>query len=551
MNHIRYSIAPSLAAFVLGLAGCSGVMGDQTFSEEELACLALTETRNLTITSAKWVAATDSTPQHCYVKGIISPAILYHVQLPQPENWNGRFLKWGDGGKDGDLDFADHRVAEGYAVANSNTGHDNGSEPGASFGFNNRQSEIDFGYRAVHLTVNTAKTLIKEYYGKEPEYSYFEGCSTGGEQGLTEAQRYPYDFDGIVAGAPVNHYQALNVSHAWMLQKVFQNDFAGNLAFDTNGDGSLDSLTKLEMLQKAVMGKCDADDGITDGVVDDPLSCDFNAEADLAAKLCPGDVNADDCFTTVQVQNIKDFYAGAYDSKGIPVLKGLALGSESGWASSLIPHAGNAMFPSQLNHAGSHINYLFYETDPGIPLPVPNDLSLIPDQSRQPPEWAWWQFDIDDYTAGLGDLMKSITDATDPDLTRFLLKNDGKLILYHGWSDPSCHAEPTVDYYKDVVTTTFGGDIDTARNHTRLFMAPGMAHCGGGSGPNTWDKLAPLVDWVENGNAPQFVVATHSTDRVVDNERRLCAYPQLAVYTGPAGGENDPANWVEGNFTCQ
>ena len=554
----RYTIRFSISILALALATCVG-LAEPGPSEEESACAALTDIRNLTIISADVREVDESRAsrlgydvvRYCYVKGVISSAISCHVQLPLPENWNGRFLKWGDGAKDGDLDFADHRVAEGYAVANSNTGHDNGSEPGASFGFNNRQAEIDFGYRAVHLTAKAAKTVIEAYYDQAPEYSYFEGCSTGGMQGLTEAQRFPYDFDGIVAGAPVNHYQALNVSHAWMAQKVFQNDFEGNLAFDTNSDGSFDSLTKLEMLEKAVLDKCDANDGITDGVIDNPLSCDFDPDADLAAMMCAGNVNADDCFTTVQVDTIKDIYSGAYDSKGVSVLKGLALGSEFGWPGAVIPHAGNGLFPGHLGYASTHMNYLFYENDPGVPMPDPTDLSLTPDKSRMPPEWSWWEFDIDDYTAGLGDLMKSITDATDPDLERFLLKNNGKLILYHGWSDPGCHAEPTVDYYKDVVTTTFGGNIETARDHSRLFMVPGMGHCGGGPGPNRWDKLKPLVDWVENGNAPGFVVATHSTDGVVDNERRVCAYPELAVYTGPVGGENDPANWVESNFTCQ
>ena len=246
----------------------------------------------------------------------------------------------GDGGKDGDLDFADHRLAEGYAVANSNTGHDSGAEPGSTFGFNNRQAEIDFGYRAVHLTSNAAKTVIDAYYDQAPEYSYFEGCSTGGMQGLTEAQRFPYDFDGIVAGAPVHNYQALNISHVWKYQRLYQNDFAGNLAFDSNGDGSLDSLTKHEILTEAVMAKCDANDGITDGVIDNPLSCDFKPEVDLAEMMCAGNVNADDCFTTAQVQTIQDIYSGAYDSKGVSVLKGLALSSEAGWSGSLIPPCG-------------------------------------------------------------------------------------------------------------------------------------------------------------------------------------------------------------------
>ncbi len=551
MNRLRYLITLLFAASALTLAACSGAMGDEAYSEEELACLELTKINNLTITSAELIAATDSTPQHCYIKGIIQPAIVYHVQLPLPGNWNGRFLQWGDGGKDGDLDFADHRLAEGYAVANSNTGHDNASEPSSSFGFDNRQAEIDFGYRAVHLTVNAAKAVIEEYYGEGPEYSYFEGCSTGGEQAFTEAQRYPYDFDGIVAGAPVFHYQGTNVSHNWMLQKVFKNNFAGNLAFDTDGDGSFDSLTKVKILEKAVLAKCDANDGITDGVIDNPISCDFDPDVDLASMMCAGDVNADDCFTRAQLQTIKDIYAGPYDSKGVSILKGKSFGSEWAWANSNIPHEGNNMFPGNLGYIRNHFNFIFYEKDPGVPPPDVTDLSYVLNKKSTPPEWAWWEFNVDDVTAGRGDLMMSIIDATDPDLTRFLIKNGGKFIIYHGWCDFSPPPEPTLDYYKEVVSTTFAGDVEAARDHARLFMVPGMGHCRGGPGPNTWDKLPALVDWVENGNAPDFVVATHSTDGVVDNERPVCAYPQLAVYTGPTGGANDPTNWTAGNFTCQ
>ena len=551
MKRTLYSMALFCAISVLVLLGCSGLRGDEAVSEAQLVCEALTGTRNLTLASAQLVEATDSTPQYCYVKGIISPGIVYHVQLPLPENWNGRFLQWGDGGKDGDLDFADHRLAEGYAVANSNTGHDNGSEPGSSFGLDNRQAEIDFGYRAVHLTVNAAQTVLKEYYGEGPEYSYFEGCSTGGNQGLTEAQRYPYDFDGIVAGAPVFHYQATNVSHNFMLQKVFRNDFEGNLAFDSDGNGLPDSLTKIRMLEEAVLSQCDAQDGITDGVIDDPLSCDFDAGRDLAAMMCTGDVDADDCFTTTQLQTIQDIYAGPYDSKGVSILKGKAFGSEWAWADSNIPHEGNSLFPMNLSYIQNHFNYIFYEKDPGVPPPDVTDLSYVPDKTRTPSEYAWWEFDMDDVTAGRGDLMMSIFDAIDPDLTRFLVQNHGKLILYHGWSDFSPAPEPTLDYYQDVVSTTFGGDLAAARDRTRLFMVPGMGHCRGGPGPNAWDKLPPLVEWVEKGKAPDSIVATHRTDGVVDNERPICPYPEQAVYTGPAGGENDRANWVATNFTCR
>ena len=147
--------------------------------------------------------------------------------------------------------------------------------------------------------------------------------------------------------------------------------------------------------------------------------------------------------------------------------------------------------------------------------------------------------------------MMSITQATDPDLSRFLVENNGKLIVYHGWADAWANPEPTVDYYREVVQSTFNGDLGAAREKIRLFMVPGMDHCRGGPGPNTWDKLAPLVEWVENGQAPNYLVATHSSDGTVDNERPVCPYPQRAIYTGPAGGENAQRNWVKENFTCR
>ena len=553
---IELKVATALVG-AAATAACVGCGEPQTASAaiaaddlDRAACEALLELPNLTITLAKLVDAAGNTPRYCYVRGTIAPGIVYHVQLPLPQNWNGRFLKYGDGTKDGDLDFADHRLAEGYAVANSNMGHDAGSEPGAWFAFDNRQAEIDFGYRAVHLTANAGKTVVAAYYERPAAHSYFEGCSTGGREALIEAQRFPNDFDGIVGGAPVFKYQELNAGHTWLLQRVFRNNYAGNLAFDANGDGTPESLSKLELLADAVLARCDTNDGVKDGVVDEPLMCDFEPKRDLAAHMCANDVNADACFTKAQLQTIEDFYRGPYDSRGTSVIKGRAFGAERGWTE-YIPYAGNQMFPTHLFNARDHAAFLFYENDPGVPVPRANDLKYVPDKTATPPEWAWWEFNIDDLTAGKSDLMKSLMNATDPNLERFLVRRDGKLILWHGWNDAGAPPEPTKDYYDEVVAKTFGGDRAAARERTRLFMFPGMGHCGGGPGPDTWDPLAPLVSWVENGTAPDSVVARHSTDGRVDNERAVCAYPQVARYSGPAGGANDRANWTAANFTCQ
>ncbi len=554
MKRVTRSLVISLATSAMWLSGGDAFAwqnGPGGPVDQERSCLALENLANLTILSAKVIEANGSTPRYCYVRGLISPAIHYHVQLPFADKWNGRFLMWGDGGQDGDLDFADHRLAQGYAVANSNSGHDEGSEPGSTYAFNNRQGEIDFAYRAVHLTVNAARTMVEAYYRKAPQRSYFEGCSTGGRQGLMEAQRFPNDFDGIVAGAPTNFTVENTVNRLAILQRLFRENFAANLASDTNGDGSLDSIKKVEMLRDAVLNKCDAVDGIRDGVIDDPLRCTFDPKVEFAAQTCSANANRADCFTSAQLQSIEAIYQGARDSKGRRIHKGPAFGSETAWERQIIPHAGNKLLPDGLQSSGDRLNYMFYENDPGTPPADFTDINQKLDKKKLSPEWGWWEFNVDDLADGRGKLIIDMLDAKDPNLSKFLKARNGKLILYHGWADPQVSPEPTVDYYKDVLTTTFAADTQAGRERARLFMIPGMGHCGGGAGPNTWDKLAPLVDWVENGKAPEHLVATHGADGKVDNERKICAYPQRAVYSGPAGGENDRANWVQGNFTCR
>lgn len=469
------------------------------------------------------------------------------MQLPLAEAWNGRFLNVGDGGKDGDLDFADHRVAQGYAIANSNTGHDAGSEPGASFAYDNRQAEIDFGYRAVHVTVTAANTLLQEYYGRPAEYSYHEGCSTGGRQGLMEAQRFPGDFDGIVAGAPVAFYQELNALKVWYSQRLFADEFAGNLAFDRDGDGVQESLTKLNLLADAVMMKCDTLDGIMDGVIDDPQRCEFDPAMDLMSLRCSGDRNSDNCLTERQLDNIAAIYEGPVSRDGTRIFKGMSPGSELAWR--FIPHASNGMQP--FSSAADHVNYLFYERDPGV---VPQDLTNVDVELHKGgpvSEWAWWQFDIEDLADDSADFMRTITNATDPDLRRFLLNEGGRLLVYQGWADGSVAPEPILDYYRDVVETTFGGDIGRARARARLFLLPGMYHCRGGPGPNEFDALEAIVNWVERGTPPDYMVARREDHGRVVNERKVCAWPLKAIFTGPEGSENDPERWVAENFTCQ
>ena len=550
LNHTRGFCRLALLIAWVGLGVSAAEAQEFPSVSERHDCESLLHLDNLTVTYAGVRETTDNEP-YCYIKGILPPAIQFHVQLPLPSNWNGRFLKWGDGGKDGDLDFADHRVVEGYAVANSNTGHDNGAEPGSSFGYDNRQAEIDFGYRAVHLTTMAAKTVIRSYYGVAPEYSYFEGCSTGGRQGLMEAQRYPDDLDGIVAGAPANHYQEMNAVRVWLLQRMLRDDGTAALASDRDGDGRFDTIRKLEILADAVSMRCDRIDGVGDGVIDDPPRCDFDPLRDLTEYQCRDGADTEDCFTASQIETIRDFYAGPRDRVGEPIYAGKPIGSELQWANLFIPYSGNNFFPSAVRLGGDHLNYLFYDNDPGVTVSNLLDLSIEPSKTSIPPEWAWWEFDIDDVREGKGDVMKAITDATDPDLSRFLKQRRGKLIVYHGWADALVVPQPTLQYYRDVVAATFDGDTTMARERARLFMVPGMGHCRGGAGPDTWDRLAPLVEWVEQDVAPDALIATHLTDGVVDNERPICAFPEQAVYTGPVGGADQQENWTADNFSCR
>ena len=538
-------------AIVLILAARPDMQQAAPMPSDESACRALIDLPNLTITQAVIRPASGATPQHCYVRGLIAGRIGFHVQLPLRSSWSGRLLNIGDGGKDGSLNLANDRVAEGYAVANSNSGHDGGAEPGSTFGWN-RDAVLDFGYRAVHLTANASKTVVRQYYGRAARYSYFDGCSTGGRQGAMEAQRFPEDFDGIVAGAPLLAYQAINAQEVVNTQRIFSDTLAGNLAYDTDRDGVPESLTKWEIVRDAVLAKCDANDGIRDGVVDDPLSCSFNAEADLAKFACSGDVDADGCLTKRQIQTVRDLHRGTFDSKGTQIAKGYARGSEWHWSGRFVAHKGNNMAPSRLSVGDDHIAFLFYETSPGRPAPEPE-----PGQAPRTlyrtgaaPEFGWWDFTIDDLTAGKARFTQSALEATDSDLTRFLERENGRLLLYQGWAD-DVPAEPTVDYYRAVVDKTFGGDLSAARERVRLFMLPGVGHCRGGPGPDTWDRLGPIVDWVEHGRPPDHIVAARQVDGKRVNERKVCAYPQRAIYTGPAGGQHEAANWVEGNFACR
>jgi len=460
---------------------------------------------SVTILSATPVAATEDVPAHCDVRGRIPSQIHFVVQLPLSPAWNGRFLMLGDGGHDGDLDFAPDRIAQGYVTANSDLGH-SGSMIDASFAFNNRQAEIDYGYRAVHETTVVAKGIVATHYGRLPLFSYFEGCSTGGRQALMEAQRFPSDFDGIVGGDPAFNLVGLSMEQNWSMRQLFADDFANNI------------VGKNQLLAEAVMEDCDALDGLEDGLISNPMGCSF----DPARLLCGETQDPTTCLTAGQVEAIQRIYPGPSNKDG-PIYPGKVFGSEAAWSDWIIPSEANNHFPDQGGFAFDFMNYLFFETDPG-------------------PDYSWMDFDFE-LDPRKGDFMAGILNATDIDLSAFR-DQGGKLLLYHSLADGLISPFHTIEYYESVTTqTTYAPE---SGDFVRLFLAPGRDHCGdSGVGLMPDDWLAPLVDWVESGAVPDQIPATQRENGAILRTRPLCPYPQIPVYTAEEGVDpNEGAYFV-------
>jgi len=453
-------------------------------------------------------------PPFCRVTGVIAPTsesqILFEVWLPL-QKWNGKFAGVGNGGWAGFIAFgalAD-QIRRGYASASTNTGHE--AAPGsnmARFAFEHPEQLIDFAYRAHHETALKAKALVQAFYGKMPERSYWIGCSSGGYEGLMEAQRFPTDYDGIVAGAPANNWT-----------RLMAGDLDAMLAVLKDPASLLDA-SALGVLYRAALAACDRHDGVTDGVLEDPRRCKF----DPSTVQCRANQSPGTCLTPAQVEAARRVYRGVKDpTTGAQLYPGLAIGSEPFW-------------PNR---------------DAGSPFPIP--IAHYKWLVFADPNWDWRTFELSD-SASHEAFRKAeskfapILNATNPDLRAFRQRG-GKLLQYHGWSDQLIAAQNSIDYYESVLSFFGGGAKDRsavvqdAQSFYRLFMAPGMAHCGGGPGPNSFDMQAALEQWVERGVAPQEIVATHSTNGVVDRLRPLCAYPHIAAYKG-SGDTNDAANFV-------
>ncbi len=439
-----------------------------------------------------------SLPAFCRVAATAKPSsdsdIKFEVWVPL-ENWNGKFEGTGNGVWLGAIIYPAlaEGLRRGYAVANTDTGHVGGPMD-ASWALGHPEKVIDFGYRAVHEMTVQGKAIVTAFYGKRPDYAYWVGCSSGGKQGLKEAQRFPEDYDGIVAGAPANYWTHLTAATVWV----------GLLALKDNA--SYIPMQKFAVIHKAALDACDAIDGIKDGVIDDPRKCHF----DPKVLECKG-ADGPDCLTAAEVETARKAYGPATTPRGIPFFPGLEPGSELVWGFMLGGHEPNRI-------GSDYFTYILHRD----------------------PHWDPRTLDFDKEVAEADKLDQSTINAINPDLKKFKA-HGGKLIMYHGWADALIVPENSVNYYESVVKV-MGGARKT-EDFFRLFMAPGMGHCGGGEGPCNFDALSVLEQWVEHGKAPDLIIASHSTAGHVDRTRPLCVYPRVAKYKG-TGSTDDAANFA-------
>lgn len=483
------------------------------------------------------VSATEQSDpaSYCDVRGYVTTTNpgpnQVNFELGLPADWNGRFLFVGNAGFAGNFDFPqvfldfsslEDQLSAGFATAITDTGHEGASFLDGSWALNDPAKQDDWLFRGVHVTAAAAKTITQAFYGEVPR-SYFAGCSDGGREGLVEAQQYPADFDGIVAGDPA--------VGSWIP------GFNWNQEHLTQTADSYLPPDKLALVDAAVIQSCDAADGVADGLVQDPRKCTF----DPVRLLCTHGDEAG-CLTVSQVATLKAIYAGASTAGGRRVYSGFTKSdpigiSDDGWSLWIMG---------------------FVPPDaPGTAQPW-SDPGLAP-----------WQFTFQDqflkffvfsdsnynsltFNINGGDLAKAQTvmnrggaAARSPDLFGFRNRG-GKLILYHGWSDPALSPFETVRYYEDVANTL--GGFGRTQKFARLFMAPGTRHCigSGGPGPNVFDPLPSLIDWVENDVPPEQIVAAHFKDNdpttgIITRTMPLCPYPKMAVFTG--GDVSQASNW--------
>ena len=435
-------------------------------------------------------------PVFCRVTATLTPSkdsdIKTEIWLPA-SGWNGKYQAVGNGGWAGTIPYPAMAaaLASGYATAGTDTGHTGNN---ADFALGHPEKLIDLAYRSIHEMTVKAKTVINENYGMPARYSYYNGCSQGGRQGLAAAQKYPEDFNGIIAGAA-----------SWNQMRAHGAREALNLVVNKDQD-SVIPRSKYQMIHDSVLNACDALDGVKDGVIENPLQCNFDY-AKLACKA--GD--AADCLTKGQVESAKAMISPLKDPKTGKVLFDghLMPGSELGWATL------------------------------GGPEPLGLSTSGMKNVVFQDPKWDYHTMNLSTDVDRAAKSDNGEMYSGDPNLKPFFDRG-GKLLMYHGWSDPQVNPLLSVTYYKNVVDTV---GKEKASNSIELFMMPGVNHCAGGPGTDTFEKVKVLEQWVEQGKKPTQITASHSTAGKVDKTRPLCPFPQVAKYRG-AGDTSDAASFV-------
>ena len=431
-------------------------------------------------------------PAFCRIQAKLQPTadsdIKIEVWMPA-SGWNGKLQSVGNGAWAGSLSYPAMAtaLAAGYATASTDTGH-TGNVGGFVVG--HPEKAVDFAYRAVHEMTVAAKAITTAFYASAPRKSYWNGCSTGGRQALAEVQRYPNDYDGIIAGAPAYYVTHLQGMQVWAAQQAHVSDASAIPA------------EKLALLHNAALEKCDAADGVKDGVIENPKSCRFDPKV-LACKEGDGP----SCLTAAQLQLAEALYSGP---KRI-FFPGLEPGSEAGW--------------DML--AGRQ--------------PISLAVEVYQNLVHQDPKWDYKTFDADKDVALAEKTIGATFDSTDADLKPFF-SHGGKLLMYHGWADPGIPPQHSVNYYQSVVDKL--GGVANTTDSIRLFMVPGMGHCRGGDGTDTFDAVSALDGWVEKGQAPDQILASRLRNGAADRTRPLCPYPQVARYKG-SGSTDDAAN-----FSC-
>jgi pimeloyl-ACP methyl ester carboxylesterase len=467
----------------------------------DLASLTLSETLAITaeLDSDGVAAGQSNLPEFCRVAITVAPQIHIEIWLPTAA-YNGRFQAVGGGGYAGSISFGAMAGAlrGGYATASTDTGH---TGFGGAFALNpdgtlNWQLIEDFASRSLFQLTEKGHTLIEAFYGEPAQFAYWNGCSTGGRQGLMLAQQFPDGYDGILAGAPAIHWDRFHPAHLWpqlaRLQEV----------------GAPIPNCKYEAVTAAAIAHCDTLDGVADGILDDPRRCNFDPHV-----LVGVDLGACGALTEAEADAIALMWDGPRDTDGARLWYGLTVGTP------MAALAGPAPFFIGLQHAQFWVN--------------------------QDPTWDWQTLTYQTYPEFFNTSVRKFNDVIgtdDPDLSDFR-DSGGKVLIWHGWADPLIFPEGTVDYYDEVISTFHS--TQQVQEFARLFMAPGVGHCGGGVGPNQFDMFGALVAWVEQGDAPERISATRLEGNAVVRTRPLCAFPSVARYDGTG----DPN--AQSSFDCK